>query len=363
MKEKQRLLGFDLLRGIAAYAVILVHSGDETWGIPVDRSAAEFRHLFYFAVPFFLATSFYFTTSKPNINVSRKFWLSRFQRILIPYLVWTILYLVFKVIIFSLTQETESLSKLLADPWAIVFLGGISYHLYFLPLLGSGYILLFFGKYLKKVNIKINIVLAALSILIYNLMLVYNNSFVLGLNLAFPEILELFQPNTIGYEITRLLLVELSWLLRCFPYLLVALLINNWKLNFYNYLFKSSLINIVLILTFILMNTIGKNLLPEALSEITIAYSLLLLAISISKIIKNNSAIINLGACSFGIYLIHPLVKSFIEIIIEQFLPNLAARVSIGSMLVYSGLTLILSWWIVSQSIRQKIIAKYMFGI
>ena len=92
MKEKQRLLGIDLFRGIAAYAVILVHSGDETWGIPVDQSASEFRHLFYFAVPFFLATSFYFTTSKPNINVYRKFWLSRFQRILIPYLVSMLVY-------------------------------------------------------------------------------------------------------------------------------------------------------------------------------------------------------------------------------------------------------------------------------
>jgi peptidoglycan/LPS O-acetylase OafA/YrhL len=30
MEKKQRLSGIDLCRGLAAYAVILVHSGDET---------------------------------------------------------------------------------------------------------------------------------------------------------------------------------------------------------------------------------------------------------------------------------------------------------------------------------------------
>lgn len=31
-QQKQRLVGIDLIRGMAAYAVIQVHSGDQTWG-------------------------------------------------------------------------------------------------------------------------------------------------------------------------------------------------------------------------------------------------------------------------------------------------------------------------------------------
>ena len=53
MLKENRLAGIDLCRGLAAFAVILVHSGDETWGIPISNRAIQFRHLFYFAVPFF----------------------------------------------------------------------------------------------------------------------------------------------------------------------------------------------------------------------------------------------------------------------------------------------------------------------
>ncbi len=365
MKTKQRLLGIDLCRGIAAYAVILVHSGDETWGIPVDRLAAEFRHLFYFAVPFFLATSFYFTTSKSTINVSKSFWLSRIERILIPYTVWSLFYLIFKTIIFSLTNRFEIINNLLQDPLAIIFFGGVSYHLYFLPLLFSGYFSLFFGKYLKNRNIDINrlVALSIGSIIIYHLMLVNNNSFILGPDIAFPEILELFSAQETNYAVARLILVELAWILRCLPYLLVAVCINYWLSNIPERIINKTTTIILVFLVFILANVMAQNFFSEALIEIIRAYSLLLFAIAISGKIKERILIVNLGACSFGIYLIHPLVKSLIEIIIAQVLPSLTERVSILSMLVYSGLTFVISWWIVTQLSRQKLIAKYMFGV
>lgn len=57
------------------------------------------------------------------------------------------------------------------------------------------------------------------------------------------------------------------------------------------------------------------------------AYSLVLFAIAISKKIKESILIANLGICCFGIYLIHPLVKSFVEIIIIRVVPSLTERV------------------------------------
>ncbi len=365
MKTKRRLLGIDLCRGIASYAVILVHSGDETWGIPVEPLAAEFRHFFYFAVPFFLATSFYFTTCKPKINISQQFWLSRIERILIPYTVWSLLYLISKIVIFSATNQTETIKSLLQDPLAIIFFGGISYHLYFIPLLFTGYCVLFLGKYLKSKNINIKwlVVLSIASIVLYHLMLVSNNSFILGSDIAFPEILALFSAHKANYAVARFILVELAWILRCLPYLLVAMCINYWLANVSNRIINKTTTIILFILVFMVANVIAKNFFSEALIEIIVAYSLLLFAIAISGKIKEDVLIINLGACSFGIYLIHPLVKSFIEIIIAQVLPNLTEQVSIASMLVYSGLTFAFSWWIVAQLNRQKLIAKYMFGV
>ena len=71
MNETHRASGIDLCRGLAAFAVILVHSGDETWGVPISDRAIQFRHLLYFAVPFFSGASFSFSTKdsvlrKPN---------------------------------------------------------------------------------------------------------------------------------------------------------------------------------------------------------------------------------------------------------------------------------------------------------
>jgi peptidoglycan/LPS O-acetylase OafA/YrhL len=364
MKDKPRLLGIDLCRGVAAYAVILVHSGDETWSIPVDPSAALFRHLFYFAVPFFLATSFYLITSKANINVSLSFWLSRIERILIPYTLWTLLYLISKAIIFSLTAQSELIKVLLQDTLGIIFFGGISYHLYFLPLLFSGYFVLFLGKYLQDKNISINrlVVLSLVGIVIYHLMLVNNNSFILGPNIAFPEIIKWFDARKINYGVVRLILVELAWIIRCLPYLFIAMCINYWLAKVSERIIHKN-IAIVLFLSIFISTTALKTFFPEALTEIIMAYSLVLFAIAISKKIKESILIANLGICSFGIYLIHPLVKSFVEIIIIRVAPRLTERVSILSMLVYSGLTFAISWWIVAQLIKHRLIGKYMFGV
>lgn len=89
---------------------------------------------------------------------------------------------------------------------------------------------MFLGKYLKDKNININrlVVLSLVSIVIYHLMLVNNNSFILGSNIAFPEIIEWFDARKINYGVVRLFLVELAWIIRCLPYLFIAMCINYW---------------------------------------------------------------------------------------------------------------------------------------
>ena len=202
-----------------------------------------------------------------------------------------------------------------------------------------------------------------LGIDLYHFMLVNNNSFILGSNIAFPEILKLFSAQKTNYAVARSILVELAWILRCLPYLLVAMCINYWLSKIPERIINKTTTIILFFLVFILANVMAQNFFSEALIEITMAYSLLLFAIAISGKIKERILIVNLGACFFGIYLIHPLAKSLIEIIIAQVLPNLTERVSILSMLVYSGLTFAIIWWAVAQLSRQKLIAKYMFGV
>jgi surface polysaccharide O-acyltransferase-like enzyme len=83
--KKEKLLGIELCRRLSTYAVVLVHSRDETWGLPVDPRAIRFRLNFCFAVPFFLAAAFYFMISKLGTTYSLKFWRLRIERILISY--------------------------------------------------------------------------------------------------------------------------------------------------------------------------------------------------------------------------------------------------------------------------------------
>lgn len=180
--KKKKLLGIELCRGLATYAVVLVHSGDETWGLPIRSSAIEFRLHFYFAVPFFLATAFYFMATKPQASLSLKFWRSKVERILIPYAIWSVLFLIFRIIIFTLSSKFDRLQQLLQDPLSIVFFGGASYHLYFLPLLLTGASLLLSISFLDKIKAsKIYLLLfSALSIGLYQLLETSGNSFQLG---------------------------------------------------------------------------------------------------------------------------------------------------------------------------------------
>lgn len=365
MTKKTRLLGIDLCRGFAAYAVILVHSGDKTWGVPVDYWAEKLRYSFYFAVPFFLAASFYFLTSKSISNISLSFWGNRFNRIVIPYVFWSIFFVFSRSIILLSNSQVNGLNSLFKDPVSIIFLGAASYHLYFLPLLFTGGMLIVLAQYLKRkqTSIKVMCLLSGLSIVVFNLILVSGNSFNLGSYIAFPSLLDWMSSHGFNYSLTRLFLVELSWISICLPYLLISLIINQLlpKVNPKWVHSKSAIILFSFI--FVLTNIIRQDLIPSGFGDILVAYSLLLLGISCSIHIKNKKIISNLGLCSFGIYLIHPFANSAVEVILLKFSPQLTDNVSVSSMLIYSGLSFVISWSLVNIFIKNKLLSKYMFGI
>ncbi|MGF1588237.1 MAG: acyltransferase [Pleurocapsa sp.] len=362
MSKATRFVGIDLCRGLAAFAVILLHSGDETWGVPISEPAIQFRYLFYFAVPFFLAASFYFGTTKSPLKISATFWQKKLQRIVAPYLVWSIFYVFSKIIIFSLTDKTALVQQLLSDPLAIIFMGAASYHLYFIPLLLAGTILLNLANYLTKQRNSILwlFLLSIISLIIYQLLISSNNNFDLDSYTAFPKLLQLLQPDNVWYQLWRIFLVNFAWIVRCLPYFLIALLINQlFRSDKHRWFYKKQTVAMLFSL-FVLINTAGEKYLPNALSEIVIAYSLLLWGIAISQYIPNSVFITNLGLCSFGIYLIHPLVKSAVEIILIKLVPQVNQNISILSILTYSILTFIMSWMSIYLLRKNKLISQYL---
>lgn len=365
MKKKQRLSGIDLCRGLAAYAVILVHSGDETWGVPAGEWTSEFRSMFYFAVPFFLATSFYLMTRKIDSKVlSWKFWNSRSQRILIPSAIWSLIYLIARSILFSVSNQSERLQKLFQDPLAIIFFGGGSYHLYFLPLLFTGSFSILIAYYLVKqrVDLKVIIFLLVLSLVIYELNLDSGNAFQLGSYIAFQNFLNSVSVDGIGHHFLRIIFVQIAFMIRCLPYLFAAMslqyiLSGDRLIKLQNSVMMSACLGI-----FLFANTWAKELIPSALNEILLGYSLLLMGIGLGDRLNENKAIKNLGLCFFGIYLIHPLSMNMVKILMTRMAPQLTIQITIISMLVISLSSFFLSWSIVSILIENEWLARYMFG-
>ncbi|MBW4538712.1 MAG: acyltransferase [Myxacorys chilensis ATA2-1-KO14] len=357
-----RLLGIDWCRGLAAYAVVLVHSGDETWGLPISQEAIAFRLLFYFAVPFFLATAFYFLTRKSTIDLSSKFWKSRIQRIVIPYVVWSVIYLIVRAIFFLAAHKPERLAELFQDPLGLVFFGRASYQLYFLPLLLAGTSLLLVAKYLvdRKINLLGLTVIAVGGIAVNQLIYTTGNGFQLGEGIAFASLLK-WIPGGIGYAIARVILVEIVWAIWCVPYIFTALILHRLLAKPESRLQPQPLTILFLVL-FILTATFGKVWLPHSLQEVLVAYFLLLVGIFGSNHFKKSRLAASLGACSFGIYLIHPIPMNIVKVLLAKVFPSLAQQVSIASMLAFSVSSFLLSWLIVSLLNRHKWLVKYVFG-
>ena len=361
MSKATRLVGVDLCRGLAAFAVILVHSGDESWGLPISSQAIQFRHLFYYAVPFFLAAAFYFGTKKSPLKIDRNFWQKKFQRIVVPYLLWSLFYVVSKTVIFTLSGDGDRLQELLADPMASAFLGAASYHLYFIPLLLAGTILLYWTNYLRsrKNPLFLLTFLSIVSLGIYQLLLISKNDFNLNSYTAFPSLLSLIDTNNLLYQPWRIILVNLSWIIRCLPYFFIALSIERLlKQNNSKWLYKKEAA-VVTFLLFLLVDVTGTRYLPASLSEIAIAYSFLLFGIAVSPHIYAGDLIANLGLCSFGIYLIHPFIKSAVEIVLTIAFPQVTQSVSVFSMLVYAVLSFLISWMAISLMQKNKLVARY----
>lgn len=371
MNQKKRLLGIDLIRGIAAYAVILVHSGDETWGIPVDNLAISFRLLFYFAVPFFLAASFYFMVRKPNIGFSLDFWKSRLERIIMPYLVWSGIYLILRLIVFYRSNEINRLNQLIQDPLSIVFFGGASYHLYFLPLLLVSSVLVLSTNYFsnKRFRVKILVLFIVLSVIANTLLINSGNGFELGPDIAFQQILDAISLNVETYPFIRLVLVYICWILTCLPYFLTAIILSLiFSTSSFSWLLGRIKILGILAM-FLIANSLGSLFLPENVKALVMAYSLLLFGISVSQYIdENNQNILSLsrismslGTSSFGIYLIHPIPMNFTKFFVSKL--GLLGQVTVVSMLIISVMTFLLSWMAVLLIMKYKWSAKYMLGV
>jgi surface polysaccharide O-acyltransferase-like enzyme len=379
---KQRLIGIDLFRGVAAYAVAVIHANAVMTysGFSTDNWMVILTQLSRFAVPFFLAASFYLMTAKiynneNNFSFADNF-KSRFTRLLVPYLCWSAIYIFLRSL--QSLNTPDGPSKLFQDPVRLIFLGGSSFHLYFLPLLFIGSFLIIVAAFLAKKHIQIKqlFFLLAFSLVIYESLILSGNAFELGTycfeganscSIAFQELTKIAFPNGNNNQLLRLLLVIISWLLQCLPYALIGMILNYPSVRKNLAQFNQNHV-IIFMISLVIFSALGVlkafQLLnfPQALYEVGAACSLLLCGITLSKSLNGSRIVENLGACAFGIYLMHHLLLlPYVKIGAK--LPNeIIGRSPAMTMIVLASLSFVTSWIITSLLLKKKPISKLLFG-
>lgn len=361
MNRQQRSIGIDLFRGLAILAVAILHVDGGIKVLPVGWS--RITDFALFAVPFFLALSFYLAIDKLYASSQPYPLRSRLARLLIPYSFWSAFYLVYKVIKYGIGGEPSKLANLFQDPLSLLCFGGTAFHLYFLPLLAVGTVLIKFLEWAisKKISLKGLVLLCLVSCLSYEILLRSGNEYQIGINQAFQPLLAAVLPMGNSNPILRLLLAIVACILRCSPYILVGAIFTHpsarkFRLRFVDgHLFQWLFI-------FIILNIFGSQILPRSLYEVSRGYVALFAAISFPDNLRISSPIKSLGVCSFGIYLIHLFLLEIFQSILNRIYPNYIYHASIGMMITAALIIVAISWAITFFLIKNKKVSRIIFG-
>lgn len=362
MDRQQRLIGIDLFRGLAVLAVAILHVVD---GGSIDSIAGwrQITDFALFAVPFFLALSFHLAIEKLYLSPQPYPLRVRLTRLLVPYVFWSAAYLIYKLAKYGAAGETSKLVNLFADPLSSICFGGTAFHLYFLPLIAVGTVLI---KLLDLARFTSRswqglALFGLVSLLGYEILLNTGNEYQLGIGCAFKPFLEKVLPLGNSNPILRLSLAIVAWGLRCLPYICVAAVFAHPCTR----KFRLNLVDrqpFIWVLLFIILNLVGDRFLPQAMYEVSRGYVALLAAIACSEWLKDNDPIKNLGACSFGIYLIHLLVIEIFQSLAKRIDPNYIYHVPSIVLLVVAIVSVAISWLLTRWSIENKSWSRLMFG-
>ncbi|MEL7038721.1 MAG: acyltransferase [Cyanobacteria bacterium J06592_8] len=367
MKSKGRLLGIDLFRGIAMYAVVILHSDQG-----IDVSSAVWNKIIDFcglAVPFFLAASFYFSVMKIQISPDKFSLRKRIMRLLPPYLIWSAIYIVYKCVKYVVDSDLEQLKNVFKDPISLIFFGSSSIQMYFLPLLMTGTFTLLLANYLIKTNVKLKVLigLQVLSFIIYEVILQSGNS--VQNYFAFQPLLNSILPSLAQSPIVRIFSVFLAWIFLCLPYLFTAMIINHLFVN--NKLLSEKIssrsVTIFLTILFIAINLWSVNnewgtASLGSIYEVSRGFVSLVVAISLSVHLNSSRLLESVSFCSFGIYLSHMIFVEFFMIIENRLLSEVSLRGTTMGLLGFATVSFLLSWTVTSLLARNKQLARLLFG-
>jgi surface polysaccharide O-acyltransferase-like enzyme len=361
--KKQRFVGLDLFRGIAAFAVVILHSDEGTsaqsssWSFVLNFSA--------FAVPFFLAAAFYLLMRKLSTDRNPIVWGTRFSRLLIPYGVWSLIYLSQNILRFTVKHQPEKLQGLFDNLLGLILLGQAGFHLYFIPLLVTGLLLVFAIEPLirRRFSLLTHLGFVVASLIVYQAY----RLFIVSLNAeSSAQVGASIEEMALG-DANPLLTVGLTiagYAARCLPYIAIALLLNHPVIR--DRLLKLTAKDaLLLLIVFMAVNSVQLPPLLRSLHETSIGYSAVLLALAVSNVLRDNSLMSRLirsvGHCSFGIYLMHLLWLDGCWSLLKRF-DLIPAPLSTPMLLWVATLGFGISWATTAFLMKQRRLSRVLFG-
>jgi fucose 4-O-acetylase-like acetyltransferase len=308
----QRLVGFDLFRGIAAFGVIFNHIGIIAPNPAPDASRPEI--FVGFAVPFFLLTSFFFATKRPIQRGEVKDTVARrAKRLLVPFAIWSLAYFALR----DIKVIIQHVHTTLGVPLNIFILGGSGVQMYFLPLLFVGLSVLFAtSDWLSRWNVTALGAGFTVAFAIQTAITATGNGFSLDGMTAFKNIIPITSHSVIA-DLEHSVFGLAAYGLKCIPLIFIAFLLRKLLPGSPTPTVRAIILIIGLLLLLL------KPLLPVLDNESYFddeIYSLggFLTAWSLSFFLPSNSTIKRIGVYTFGIYLCHQVYLECFQIMLKK---------------------------------------------
>ncbi|TDD77021.1 acyltransferase [Flavobacterium caseinilyticum] len=326
----ERIKYYDILRGIAIIAVILIHTLNVEVNNVISWTAILIRQLINFAVPLFIALSGYFMADKVfNTQHTHKMFLEKqLVRVYLPYLIWSLPYM-FLGLYFHADTILISLFKLITFQTSGIF--------YYVLLIIQFYVFL---PLLKKMANTKGLIIASLLSFTSCLVLIFLKLF---LEIEVPLII--YAGNLV------------TWLM----FFILGMYLKNNKMNINN-----TALLILIILSLILEMIVTKihydllNNMNEAITAVKLSsfiYSGMIITLLLRKkdvYIENFKFLESLGQVSYAIYLNHLLILLFVN--------NFVKEASLTNQLLIFLFTVGVSYLIciMIKSINKNIAHKYL---
>lgn len=350
--KRERLDELVYIRAIAALGILIIHATGgfvvySDFGSKAMLGGIFLNQFFRFGSPIFMMISglviFYNYRSREEFN-ARRFFKKKIQFILIPYIIWSLIYFFYNMNFYNLAWTQDSMGELINK----LLLGGAYSHLYFIFLIFQFYLLVpLFLRFLPKNMEKRPFTVVGISFILQLIVLIYGYYFKNKLNIGFMATFNQIYWKTV-----------VSW--QYYFILGGTIGVHYQKISDFIEKHIRKLVGVFLLIAVFYVGQVYLDaftngnldnydrfgsIRPQTMIFATFTMPIL---IYIAKRMKGKFKLVqNFGMYSFGVYFSHPLVLSEIKKILFKY-PSIFGYGRITSLVFITFLAIVLTYLFVA---------------